>query len=129
MSREIKFRQPLWDKHNKFEGWHFWGFIDGGFEEPAWSPQSSLKEAKEQSQQFAGLHDKNGKDLDWWEGDLLQGPDGLICFIEYNHIAAGFYLKNPKYPTSYWYPIYKVRNTWKKIGDIHTTPALMENGK
>ncbi len=76
-------------------------------------------------EQFTGLKDKNGKEIDWWEGDLLKSPEGEICIIEYNPYGAGFYLKNPKYKNGYWYPIYKVRKTWKKIGNIHETPDLL----
>ena len=34
--------------------------------------------------QSTGLSDKNGKDLDWWEGDILEDEDGFKFVIEYS---------------------------------------------
>ena len=53
--REIKFRQ--WQGGQ----FHYWGFIDGAFDGPTTGGASSIKEALENSQQFTGLLDKNGK--------------------------------------------------------------------
>lgn len=37
-------------------------------------------------EQFTGLHD-NGKDLDWWEGDIFEHPSGK-CVIKWYHGGA-----------------------------------------
>jgi len=84
--REIKFRQPLWDEHNKFAGWHYWGFIDGIFIEPAGTPGSSLRKAREQSQQFTGLHDKKGKEVN--KGDWL-GSRYFTAILVVDQISEG----------------------------------------
>ncbi len=70
--RDLKFRQPLWDKHNKFLRWHYWGFIDNQFIEPDFTPASSLKEAREQSQQYTGLKDKKGKGKEAYHHDFIK---------------------------------------------------------
>jgi len=71
--RKIKFRQPLWDEHDKFLRWHYWGFIKNIWEEPEWEPNSSFEEAKEQSQQYTEV---NGKGL--YEGDIVRVKMGGI---------------------------------------------------
>jgi hypothetical protein len=91
----IKFRQPLWDKHNKFAAWHYWGFIENCFVEPDFSPFSSYQEAKEQSQQFIGCTDTHGKEI--YEGDIVKHRDGGIAEVFYNEQRAMFALD----PTNY----------------------------
>ena len=69
--------------------------------------------------QSTGLKDKNGVDLDWWEGDTLKSPDGERAIIVYNTLGAGFYAKRPQ-DNYFWLPIYKVwKQGWSRIGNIH----------
>jgi hypothetical protein len=52
----------------RFCGWHYWGFIDGGFVCPAYS-NFGTQAAHKYSQEFTGKLDKNGTEI--YEGDLL----------------------------------------------------------
>lgn len=72
--RDIKFRQPIREKDGKFTEWFYWGFIDGNFIEPA--IHLSGIDTRPESQQFTGLHDKNGKEI--YEGDILNVCNGSI---------------------------------------------------
>lgn len=69
--REIKYRQGLFDI-GTFCGWHYWGFIDGKFVEPAFSERSGVDSALKHSYEYTGLHDKTNKDI--YEGDIIKSP-------------------------------------------------------
>lgn len=82
-------------------------------------------------EQFTGLKDKNDKEIDWWEGDILCSQDNEITIIEYNIKGGGFYLRRPQDDKQYyWLPIYKARDRkWKKVGNIHENPELLQEAK
>lgn len=82
---KIKFRQPRYHE-GKFRYWHYWGFVDGiggpSFVSPIFHTQGPTREeAEESSQQFADLTDKDGKPLNWWEGDILGIKDEALYEI------------------------------------------------
>lgn len=75
--------------------------------------------------QYTGLKDKNGKDLDWWEGDLLREGETVKQIIDED---GCFWLVWPKHPSRKT-PLYEVK-VWAehvtKVGNVHTTPELKE---
>lgn len=99
--RPIKFRQPLWDKHNKFVSWHYWGFIGDAFIEPEWEPASSFEEARKQSQQFIDLKDKVGAEI--YDGDICRFMGGGIGEVFWNDMRAMFAIDPSRFD-----------NTWNK---------------
>ena len=121
--RELKFRIFLGGI------WHYWGFI----EEPHGIvfralPSSnvdpmSLQEAQERSQQFTGLHDKNGKEI--YSGDILQFDNAFdgIQQVKWDNETCGFA------PFSI-YDVdcndYYKASECKVIGNCHEHPELLD---
>jgi hypothetical protein len=73
--REIKFRQAIF-VNKKFSHFHYWGFLSSGHFASPETNSSTIDGAREHSDQFTGLHDKNGL-TDIYEGDILD-ENGLI---------------------------------------------------
>ncbi len=79
--------------------------------------------------QFTGLKDKNGKDLDWWENDLLRKGSDHSCApigrIRYDEQKAEWVIVSRSGGEFCGLaPAY--RNGWAKIGTIHENPELLK---
>ena len=73
---------------------------------------------------FTGLKDKTGKDLDWWEGDIFtRSSDGKIEGVVIYDLGC-FWLDRKRGGRNLLYEC--VDWSMYKIGDIHTTPELLE---
>ena len=64
--REIKFRQ----RNINNDSWHYWGNIDSYWVKPL---ISANYQSPKESNQFVGLHDKNGKEI--YESDIILHED------------------------------------------------------
>jgi len=73
--------------------------------------------------QSTGLKDKNGKDLDWWEDDILQPVDGScrVGVITYNDNYAEYELQDEEGMRICSLGAACV-DGWKKEGNIHENP-------
>jgi len=121
--REIKFRQAIFSD-GKFLKWHYWGFIDNSFV----GVVSPLEEAIKHSQQFTGLHDKNGEEI--WEGDIIDG-----IFVEGDEFGKsevifqdGAFSLKLKYGQREYIPcLYEANdNHIKVIGNIYENGDLLK---
>lgn len=80
--------------------------------------------------QFTGLLDKNGKELDWWEGDIVKKDNGHLAEIIF---CDGCFLGK----WIFWddLPMFHFNNKgqrpkwFEKVGNIHEHPDLMEKTK
>ena len=120
--REIKFRQAIY-VDDKFHHWHHWGFMpDLSFVGP--DSVNGLAHALDNSCQFTGLCDKNGKDLNWWEGDLISLSNSSVIYeIFWNRndgqwCARRINFISDKHDYEYLYRFAK--HGYKIIGNIHT---------
>lgn len=139
MSKEIKYRQPIFQKYGLFIRWHYWGFIDGDFVSPA-----QLVDGREMSQQYTGLKDAKGNNI--YEGDIVTDRNRLYeVAINFN----GFYLQryklwNGKFKPAFCYAMSLITKPFKKgergenggivehaevIGNIHQNPEMVEKLK
>lgn len=118
----IKFRQPRFDDKGNFIDWFYWGFIDDGFISPLHFNVPNY--------QYTDLKDKNGKEMDWWENDIIKatGTNRFIVGIFVIVFQNGcFYLKNSDSlvlcTEALQWPI------TEKIGNKWETPELLKEGE
>lgn len=78
--------------------------------------------------QFTGLKDKNGKGLNWWEGDILISPDGQIGRIYFEERFGAFQLRSSG-GGSLLMAYAAADEGWEKFGNIYDNPELLEETK
>ena len=105
--REIKFRQWSSDR------FHYWGCNADSFT----GPLSNRLDIP--SEQFTGLHDKNGKEI--YEGDIPDGYGAVFFSNEY----LGYFAKSNEFECEYK-PIYDIPII-EIIGNIHENPELLND--
>ncbi len=104
--REIKFRQWSSDR------FHYWGCSADNFT----SPLSNRLDIP--SEQFTGLHDKNGKEI--YEGDMRRG--GYV--VKYLPNKASFMWVSQTTKDTVF--IRSICSEDEVIGNIHENPELLE---
>ncbi len=73
-----------------------------------------------------GLKDKNGKDLGWWEGDIFKRHGQSLPWVIVKEQGC-FWFKCPVMKErQLCYRVAEYVNQPIKIGDIHSTPELLE---
>ena len=116
MNREIKFRQ-----RNKNNGsFYYWGFVNGEWKQPIIQDNYH---APEESDQYTGLLDINGKEI--YEGDICKRVCGMLYKVLWSEGMHGWRMycldKN------YYYDVRDIGgHEWVVIGDIYSNPELLE---
>ncbi len=73
-------------------------------------------------EQYTGLKDENGKDLDWWVNDILEDEDGYKFRIDYLEDVGryGFLSLTDPHFENYYFPREDYHlDELKKVGNIH----------
>lgn len=129
MTREIKFRLPIFDKDGKFQYWHYWGFIRENSDFYFAGIPVAPKIAQKLSQQFTGL--KGKQDVEIYERDILGGlwRGGWVCWCEtcksFEYIDKVFGCMACSGDVS-WAEIVEDESNLEVIGNISLNPELLE---
>lgn len=129
-NRELKFRQPIFGGNDlSFRSWHYWGFVD---DDKFYGVVAPFDIAKETSQQFTGLLDKNGKEI--YEGDINKTHEVLKygsykvedTRLSYNSsniqydMYYGWYWEDTRGEQEHFWDCSQI----EIIGNIHENPEL-----
>lgn len=117
--REIKFRLWLGGQFT------YWGFVEpGSFAGLTSSNVESLTmdEMRERSEQFTGLHDKNGKEI--YEGDVVRHPNGVHPVV-WDDSLASWQMRFSDYVPDQEEGSISYQDV-QVIGNIHENPELLK---
>lgn len=75
--------------------------------------------------QFINLVTHTGVSVAWWQGDILEAPNGKMRSIDYSQREGGFYLYDRcgKATISI---ANAFRLGWSRIGNVHDNPKLLK---
>ena len=137
MDREIKFR--AWDIENKIMHpiitdvhWEISGLLVGckwcasEIDDGVLNNNAHHVGGKDRFilMQYTGLKDKEGKDLDWWEGDIFVRTDTSVDYIIFED--GSFWMWDEKH--KYRQPLHECKewaDIYTKTGNIHQNPELL----
>ena len=89
-----------------------------------------IGEAIENVMQYIGLKDKNGKDLDWWEGDIVKKNNGHLAEIIFcDGCFLGKWIGWDDLPMFHFNNKGQRPKWFEKISNIHEHPELLEQAK
>ena len=129
--REIKFKQAITDNQTGEIRWHYWGYlhIDTAGCPVFINPFAAVEWDDRPSFQFTGLKDKNGADLDWWKGDIIEFSyqHGFIGALQTETVIGVITFEQGQY----WidkYPIQRAIDEYgHKIGNVYENPELLKD--